>query len=70
MGLKKAAIASFIVANSGPVSYYDLRGNNRTIEMGKKTAMKTLAADIAYSEAVTRIGYDKAEKKYNENKKD
>lgn len=36
----------------------------------KKTAMKTLAADIAYSEAVTRIGYDKAEKKYNENKKD
>lgn len=65
LGLKKAALAALIVANSKDVPYMDLRtGQRKTIKMGKEKAVKLLAADIGYSEAVTRLGYDKAERKY------
>lgn len=65
LGLKKAAVASFIVAKSKDVPYMDLRtGQRKTIKMGKEKAVKLLAADVVYSEATTRFGYDKAERKY------
>ena len=65
LGLKKAALASLIVANSNDVPYMDLRtGQRKTIKMGKEKAVKLLAADIGYSEAASRFGYDKAERKY------
>lgn len=65
LGLKKAARAALIVAYSNDVPYMDLRtGQRKTIKMGKAQAAKLLAADIGYSEAATRFGYDKAEKKY------
>ena len=65
LGLKKAARAALIVAYSNDVPYTDLRtGQRKTIKMGKATAAKLLAADVGYSEAATRFGYDKAERKY------
>ena len=65
LGLKKAARAALIVAYSNDVPYTDLRtGQRKTIKMGKAQAAKLLAADIGYSEAATRFGYDKAERKY------
>lgn len=70
MGLKKAAAASAINAAFGDreIHYVDLRtGQNKTIQNHGKNIAGRLAMDIAYSEAATRIGYDKAEVKYYEN---
>ena len=69
-GVRKAAISAFIVANSSDIPYRDLRsGRTKTIKAGKKAAVSHLAMDIGYSEAATRIGYKKAEEKYNQNNK-
>ena len=70
-GLKKAAIATMINAMlpTAKTPYYDFKsGRIKTIETGRKTALKTLAKDTAYSEIVTRVGFDKAEKLYNASK--
>lgn len=70
-GLRGAAIASLIVAgDNGSVPYYDLRtGRVKEIKTGKAAAVKSLATDVAYSEAVTRIGYNRAESTYEQNKR-
>lgn len=68
-GVKGAVIGAIIMANSSDVNYYDFKSQQwKTIKMGKEAAIKTLAADIGYSEAVTRLGYNKAESAYNEKK--
>lgn len=68
-GLRKATIAAGIMAMSKDVKYYDLRsGKVKTVKMGKEAAIRTLAADIGYSEAATRLGYKKAEQAYNDKK--
>ena len=69
MGKRKAAVAAYIVSKSGPVPYIDLKnGGIKTIKMGSDVAAKSLAKDLLYSEAVTAIGYNKAEQKYEDQK--
>ncbi len=69
MGKRKAVLSAFVVANSKDVPYLDLRtGKVQTVKMGKDAALKSLAMDVGYSEAVTRLGYNKAEKKYKDGK--
>ena len=67
MGVRRAAIAAFIVANSDDVTIYGKNGPYK-IKMGKAAAAKALGTDIAYSEIATRVGYDKAEQRYKEHK--
>ena len=70
-GLKKAAVAAFIVSKLPPTRYYDAQSKSfKTLtNNGKGQAAKYLAMDIAYSQAVTRLGYDQAEQQYEEMKK-
>ena len=68
-GVRKATVAAAIMAKSKDVHYYDLRsGKVKTVKMGREEAIKTLAKDIGYSEAITRLGYSKAESAYNDKK--
>lgn len=69
-GKRKAIASALIMAHSSDVHYLDLRtGKVKTVKMGKAAAAKTLAMDLALSEAVTRYGYNKAEQRYNDKKK-
>lgn len=68
-GVRKAVIGAAIMANSSNVTYFDIKtGKPKQLQMGKEAALKTLAKDIGYSEAITRFGYSKSESEYNDRK--
>lgn len=65
MGLRKAAIATYINLK---LPAPDIHNNGKYVQMGKAQAASILAMDIAYSEAAARIGYNRAETRYNAEK--